>query len=58
MNTVEGTNNGLKLKIAPRNRTKDGISEHLGEFIWRRKNSMDLWESFVRALVEINYVLV
>jgi len=56
-NTVEGYN-GLKLKIAPRNRTEDGISEHLGEFIWRRKNSMDLWESFVRALVEINYVLV
>ena len=34
-NTIEGTNYGLKLRIAPCNRVKVGIDEHLIEFIWR-----------------------
>ena len=32
-NTIEGTWNGLKLQIKPRNRTKESITEHLLEFI-------------------------
>lgn len=35
-NTVEGTNNALKMAIKPRNRSK-GCGEYLAEFIWRRK---------------------
>jgi len=38
-NTVEGTNNGLKYHIHARNRTADGMEEHLLEFIWRRRNA-------------------
>lgn len=54
-NTVEGTNNALKMKIMPRNRVKDGIEEHLMEFIWRRKHAEDRWGAFIRALRDIHY---
>ncbi len=51
-----GTWNGLKMHIKPRNRTREGISEHLMEFIWRRKHDMnDLWKSFIDAIREIHY---
>lgn len=55
-NTAEGTNNALKLRIRPRNRTRDGIIEHLGEFIWRRKNTNDLWGALISALREVHYI--
>jgi len=35
-NTIEGTWNGIKMKIAPRNRTKTNITAGLLEFVWRR----------------------
>lgn len=54
-NTVEGLNNGLKLKIKPRNRTKKGITEHLQEFVWRRVNKNRLWDAFIDALKNIHY---
>lgn len=66
-NTIEGTWNGIKTKIAPRNRTssfqttdgrrENGIDDHLGEFQWRRKNNENLWGGFLNALktVEYNY---
>ena len=54
-NTVEGTNNALKLRIRPRNRTQYGIDEHLGEFVWRRKNTGHLWEAFISSLREVHY---
>lgn len=53
-NTVEGTNNTLKIMIRPRNRTRD-IQEHLGEFVWRRKHSHNLWEAFLDAIKDIHY---
>lgn len=53
-NTVEGTNNALKIQIRPRNRTAQ-VDEHLSEFIWRRKNSDHLWEAFIEALRDIHY---
>lgn len=53
-NTVEGTNNALKISICPRNRTKS-IDSHLSEFIWRRINADNLWESFIAALREVHY---
>jgi hypothetical protein len=53
-NTVEGTNNGLKIMIRPRNRGPD-MDNHLLEFVWRRKNASNLWEAFILALKEIHY---
>jgi transposase-like protein len=54
-NTIEGTWNGLKTRIKPRNRVKRQINDHLWEFIWRRKNSNNLWKAFIKALSEIRY---
>jgi hypothetical protein len=54
-NTIEGTNNALKISIKPRNRVENGIDLHLIEFIWRRKNANNLWASFLLALREIHY---
>lgn len=54
-NTVEGTNNGLKTKIMPRNRVQEGINEHLMEFVWRRKHSSDIWGGFMDAICDIHY---
>jgi transposase-like protein len=53
-NTIEGTWNGLKMQIHPRNRNAD-VEDHLWEFIWRRKNKGRLWEAFIEALKEIEY---
>lgn len=49
-NTVEGFNNALKLGIKARNRTKTGIENHLGFFLWRRKNRNNYWNAFIIAL--------
>jgi transposase-like protein len=53
-NTVEGTNNALKIMIKPRNRTKEA-DNHLGEFVWRRKNAQDLWNGFITAMRDVHY---
>ena len=53
-NTIEGTSNGIKQNIAPRNYNKGSIDNHLLEFIWRRRHSDDLWGGFLRALKEIH----
>jgi transposase-like protein len=47
-NTTEGTWNGIKLKIAPRNRTRECMAEGLLEFIWRRKHASNLWNGLSR----------
>jgi hypothetical protein len=49
-NTIEGTWNGIKLGIPPRNRNKDSVSGHLIEFVWRRKNEANLWNGLLNAL--------
>ncbi len=49
-NTVEGFNNALKIGIRPRNRNKEGIEEHIGFFLWSRRNSNNLWYAFLNAL--------
>jgi transposase-like protein len=51
-NTIEGTWNGIKIKIRPRDRNEDSINDHLLEFIWRRKNRGDLWKGFLDAICE------
>jgi len=53
-NTVEGTNNALKMSMQPRKRTRE-CEDNLWEFIWRRKNESHLWQSFLEALKEIIY---
>jgi ISXO2-like transposase domain len=53
-NNIEGTWNGLKTQIKPRNRNVR-IEEHLWEFIWRRKNCRRLWDAFLEALNDIVY---
>jgi hypothetical protein len=53
---IEGTNNGLKRGIPVRCRVKDGIYEHLMEFIWRRKHEKaNIWDVFIEALRDIHY---
>ena len=57
-NYVEGTNNGLKIRIPVRSRVREGIEEHLGEFLWRRKHeSDDIWESLICAMRDVHYDL-
>jgi hypothetical protein len=57
-NTIEGTNNALKILIQPRNRSEEDIDGHLLEFIWRRKHENDLWLGFIGALRDIHYSFV
>ena len=52
-NVVEGTNNALKRRVPVRSRVKEGIVEHLSEFIWRRQNEGCIWDSFISAMCEI-----
>lgn len=54
-NTIEGTWSGMKRNIAPRCRVQTGMEGHLFEFMWRRKNSDDLWRGFVNALRDVHY---
>lgn len=49
-NSIEGTWNGIKQGIKPRNRTKKNIEEYLLEFIWRRQNANNLWDAFLNAM--------
>jgi transposase-like protein len=55
-NTIEGSWNGMKMNIKPKNRTEKELGDHLFEFIWRRQNRSNLWESFIAALREVHYV--
>jgi transposase-like protein len=55
-NTIEGTWNGIKLCVPPRNRNEEDMEWHLGEFIWRRQNQDDMWGAFLRCLAATAYV--
>lgn len=54
-NTIEGYWNGIKLSLAPRNRSKDSISDHLFEHIWRRKNKGREWTALLNALQDVSF---
>jgi transposase-like protein/predicted RNA-binding Zn-ribbon protein involved in translation (DUF1610 family) len=56
-NKAEGLNNALKIRICPRNRVKSGLTEHLAEFIWRKKYKPDLWTGFIETLRDVHYEL-
>ncbi len=54
-NSIEGTWNGLKMKVPIRNRTQEKVEGHLLEFIWRRQQRYNLWIGFINALKNIHY---
>lgn len=54
-NSIEGTWAGIKIGVPKRNRTKDTITEHLFEFVWRRINAGDIWTGFLDALKKVAY---
>ncbi|CAG8455356.1 1539_t:CDS:2 [Scutellospora calospora] len=54
-NTIEGLWNGLKLRIPARDRTKDEVTNHLHEFVWRKKNKNNIWGGFINALKTTSY---
>lgn len=54
-NTIEGLWNGIKIQISSRNRTKDAITNHLLEYIWRKKNHNDPWAGLLHALRTTGY---
>jgi transposase-like protein len=56
-NTVEGTNHALKLQVPIKCRSRNGIDDHLLEFMWRRKHAGTLWNSFIAAIRDIHYDL-
>ena len=47
--TIEGTWNGIKHQVRPRNRIKN-IQTNLFEYIWRKYYKADLWTAFLTAL--------
>ena len=56
MNTIEGTWNGLKQSIIPRNRNKKDIKLHIKEFLWRKKDGeRNIWSQFLKAQISIFY---
>jgi len=54
-NTIEGLWNGIKQQIPARNRTKNHITNHLFECIWRKNNHDELWNSLLNALKTTGY---
>ena len=49
-NTIEGSWNGMKLKIPPRQRAREFLGPNLNLFIWRRLNVNRLWSRFLKVL--------
>lgn len=54
-NTIEGTWNGVKLRIRPRSRVSGSIDLYLAEFLWRRRKEGNLWSAFIEALKEVEF---
>lgn len=48
-NTIEGINNGLKISITHRNRTKN-IKYHLLYYIWKRQYKKQYWVGFINSI--------
>ena len=55
-NTVEGNNNGIKMAIAPRNRTTESIDDFLPVLVWRRLHEPHIWRDFLLALKRTAYI--
>jgi transposase-like protein len=55
-NTIEGTWAAIKAVISKRYGCEDGISNHLGVFIWRRQNMKNLWNALILALSDYHWL--
>jgi hypothetical protein len=56
INTVDGTNSGLKRMIPVRGRVREGIENRLAEYVWRRKcENLNSWECLLEAFRIIDY---
>ena len=49
-NNIEGTSCAIKKKIFSRQRIKGMLNKKHIEFIWRRKNSENLWDAFIESI--------
>jgi len=56
INTIEGTNHAMKMKIPRRLRGYDNIRDPLLVFCWRRRNADCLWRKFWTALADVKYI--
>ena len=54
-NAIEGTWNGIKLGVPPRNRNQQDMTPCLLDFIWRRKHSRDLWNGLIEVFKNVSY---
>jgi transposase-like protein len=54
-NSIEGSWAGLKLNLSKRHRVKR-VQPHLTSYIWRKLNKECLWNSFIKALVDVEYI--
>ena len=55
-NSIEGTWAALKSKISKRYRCKNGLTDHLFAFIWRRQNEGSLWNGLIKALSDYEFI--
>jgi transposase-like protein len=56
-NTIEGTWNGIKMKVPPRHRSMAFVKNDLLSFVWRRVFADALWDRFLYALKNVEYEL-
>ena len=54
-NAIEGTWNGMKMRICRQHFNREFIDGALMEFIWRRRYRGDLWNSLLHAMQHIIY---
>jgi hypothetical protein len=49
-NTIEGTWNGIKLRVPANHRVRRFVAGELGVFCWKRRFGHVAWESLITAL--------
>lgn len=54
-NTIEGTWNGFKICIRPRNRVRDGIETQIAEFQWRRLHKDNRWDALLELIRDTHF---
>ena len=54
-NTIEGTWNGMKMRICRQHFNREFIDGALMEFIWRRRYADDLWNRLLHAMQHVIY---
>jgi IS1 family transposase len=54
-NTIEGTWNGIKMKVPARYRTALEMPWKLVEFIWRRQNHGNHWQGLLDTLKDVSF---